>query len=82
MTVLVAHSPSRGLDMKATQFVRSAIRQAVEAGAACLLISEDLQEVLSLSHRVAVMNRGAIAGCRGIDAVTPEWIGALLAGHA
>ncbi len=82
MTVLVAHSPSRGLDMKATQFVRSAIRRAVEAGAACMLISEDLQEVLSLSHRVAVMNRGAIAGCRGIDEVTPEWIGALLAGHA
>ncbi|RST87599.1 ABC transporter ATP-binding protein [Aquibium carbonis] len=82
MTVLVAHSPSRGLDMKATQFVRSAIRRAVEGGAACLLISEDLQEVLSLSHRVAVMNRGAIAGCRGIDEVTPEWIGALLAGHA
>lgn len=82
MKVLVAHSPSRGLDMKATQFVRSAIREAVEGGAACLLISEDLQEVLSLSHRVAVMNRGAIAGCRGIGEVTPEWIGALLAGHA
>lgn len=82
LKVLVAHSPSRGLDMKATQFVRAAIREAVEAGAACLLISEDLQEVLSLSHRVAVMNRGAIAGCRGIDDVTSEWIGALLAGHA
>jgi ABC-type uncharacterized transport system ATPase subunit len=82
MKVLVAHSPSRGLDMKATQFVRSAIRRAVEGGAACLLISEDLQEVLSLSHRVAVMNRGSIAGCRDIDEVTPEWIGALLAGHA
>lgn len=82
MKVLVAHSPSRGLDMKATQFVRSAIGQAVEGGAACLLISEDLQEVLSLSHRVAVMNRGTIAGCRPIGEVTPEWIGALLAGHA
>jgi len=82
MTVLVAHSPSRGLDMKATQFVRTAIRRAVEAGAACLLISEDLPEVLALSHRVAVMNRGAIAGCRDIADVTPEWIGALLAGHA
>lgn len=82
MKVLVAHSPSRGLDMRATQFVRSAIRKAVEAGAACLLISEDLQEVLSLSHRVAVMNRGTIVGCRPAQDVTPEWIGALLAGHA
>lgn len=82
MKVLVAHSPSRGLDMKATHFVRTAIRQAVEKGAACLLISEDLHEVLSLSHRVAVMNRGTIVGCRAADDVTPEWIGALLAGHA
>ncbi|WP_163880509.1 ABC transporter ATP-binding protein [Rhizobium laguerreae] len=81
MKVLVAHSPSRGLDMKATQFVRNAIRRAVEADAACLLISEDLQEILSLSHRVAVMNRGTIVGCRPSGAVTPEWIGALLAGH-
>ncbi|SMC95023.1 ABC transporter ATP-binding protein [Rhizobium sp. RU36D] len=81
MTVLIAHSPSRGLDMKATQFVRKSIKQAVESGAACLLISEDLSEILSLSHRVAVMNRGAIAGCRAIGDVTPEWIGALLAGH-
>lgn len=81
MKVLVAHSPSRGLDMKATLFVRNAIKQAVEGGAACLLISEDLNEVLSLSHRVAVMNRGAIAGCRAIGEVTPQWIGALLAGH-
>lgn len=81
MKVLVAHSPSRGLDMKATLSVRNAIKQAVEGGAACLLISEDLNEVLSLSHRVAVMNRGSIAGCRAIGDVTPEWIGALLAGH-
>lgn len=82
LKVLVAHSPSRGLDVKATEFVRNAIRMAVEQGAACLLISEDLQEVLSLSHRVAVMNSGRIAGIRPVDEVTPEWIGALLTGHA
>ncbi|RJG45290.1 ABC transporter ATP-binding protein [Mesorhizobium sp. DCY119] len=82
LKVLIAHSPSRGLDMKATEFVRSSIRNAVEAGAACLLISEDLQEVMSLSHRVAVMNRGRIVGCRQVGDVTSEWIGGLLAGHA
>lgn len=68
--------------MKATGFVRDAIRRAVEAGAACLLISEDLSEVLSLSHRVAVMNRGRLVGTRPTADVSPEWIGALLAGHA
>ena len=82
MTVLVAHSPSRGLDIKSTQFVRAAIQRAVENGAACLLISEDLQEILSLSHRVAVMNRGTIVGSCDASDVTSDWIGALLAGHA
>lgn len=82
LKLLIAHSPARGLDMKATGFVRDAIRRAVEAGAACLLISEDLSEVLSLSHRVAVMNRGRLVGTRPTADVSPEWIGALLAGHA
>lgn len=82
LKVLVAHSPSRGLDVKATEYVRDAIREAVEEGAACLLISEDLPEVMTLSHRVAVMNGGAIAGIRPIEDVTPEWIGGLLTGHA
>jgi len=81
LKVLIAHSPSRGLDVRATEFVRGAIRAAVEKGAACLLISEDLQEILALSHRVAVMNGGRIAGIREIDAVTSEWIGGLLTGH-
>ena len=82
LKLLIAHSPARGLDMKATGFVRDAIRRAVEKGAACLLISEDLSEVLSLSHRVAVMNRGRIVGTRPTKDVSPDWIGALLAGHA
>lgn len=82
LKVIVAHSPSRGLDVKATEFVRSSIRQAVENGAACLLISEDLQEVMNLSHRVAVMNDGKIVGVRPVEDVTPEWIGAILTGHA
>ncbi|MDH6265605.1 ABC-type uncharacterized transport system ATPase subunit [Rhizobium sp. SG_E_25_P2] len=82
MKILIAHSPARGLDVKASAFVRGAIAKAVEQGAACLLISEDLQEILALSHRVAVINGGAIAGERVIADVTPDWIGGLLAGHA
>lgn len=82
MKILIAHSPSRGLDVKASAFVRSAIAKAVEQGAACLLISEDLQEILALSHRVAIINGGAIAGEKAIADVTLDWIGGLLAGHA
>ncbi|WP_170976613.1 ABC transporter ATP-binding protein [Rhizobium sp. FKL33] len=82
MKILIAHSPSRGLDVRAGAFVREAIARAVEQGAACLLISEDLQEIMALSHRVAVINNGLIAGERSAGEVTPEWIGGLLSGHA
>ena len=82
LRVLVAHSPARGLDVKAAQSVHGLIKQAVEQGAACLLISEDLEEVLALSHRVAVMNRGRIAGAVPVAEATPDWIGARMIGHA
>ncbi|MCW5623461.1 MAG: ABC transporter ATP-binding protein [Burkholderiales bacterium] len=62
VAVLVAHSPTRGLDVKACAFVQQLIRRAVDGGAACLLISEDLEEVLALSDRIAVMSRGRIVG--------------------
>ncbi|MEQ9608996.1 MAG: ATP-binding cassette domain-containing protein, partial [Kiloniellaceae bacterium] len=82
LKVLVAHSPARGLDVKAAQSVHALIKQAVERGAACLLISEDLEEVLTLSHRVAVMNRGRIAGTLPVAEATPAWIGERMIGHA
>jgi simple sugar transport system ATP-binding protein len=80
-SVLLAHSPARGLDVKATAFVQAAIRRATAAGAACLLISEDLEEILALSDRIAVMSRGRIVGECPAGASSGE-IGALMLGHA
>ncbi|HVR66731.1 MAG TPA: ABC transporter ATP-binding protein [Verrucomicrobiae bacterium] len=81
VSILLAHSPARGLDVKATAFVQVAIRRAVAAGAACLLISEDLEEILALSDRIAVMSRGRIvAECPA--GVSSGEIGALMLGHA
>lgn len=82
LRVLIAHSPARGLDVKATAAVHGFIRKAVEHGAACLIISEDLEEVLTLSHRVAVMNRGRIAGEMPAAEATPERLASLMVGHA
>ncbi len=82
LRVLIAHSPARGLDVKATAAVHGFIRAAVEQGAACLIISEDLEEVLTLSHRVAVMNRGRIAGEMPAADATPERLASLMVGHA
>ena len=57
--VLVAASPTRGLDVGAIETVHGHLRDAAAAGVAVLLISEDLDEVLALSDRIVVMYEGA-----------------------
>ena len=79
--VLVAHSPTRGLDVAACAFVHGVLARTAAAGAAILLISEDLDEILGLSDRVVVMSRGRIVGERGANPSRAE-IGALMLGHA
>ena len=58
--VVVAHSPSRGLDARACIAVHQCLLSARDRGAAVVLISEDLDEVLGLSDRIGVMTRGRI----------------------
>jgi simple sugar transport system ATP-binding protein len=58
--VVVAHSPSRGLDARACAAVHERLIAARERGAAIVLISEDLDEILSLSDRIGVMTRGVV----------------------
>lgn len=81
-SVLIVHSPTRGLDVKACHFIHSLIKSSVEAGVACLLISEDLEEVLTLSGRIAVMSRGTIVGEFPASEATSEKLGMLMMGHA
>jgi general nucleoside transport system ATP-binding protein len=78
--LLVAASPTRGLDVGAIEAVHSYLREAAGEGIAVLLLSEDLDEILSLADRVAVMYEGAVLGelsSRGADV---EEIGLLMAG--
>ena len=58
--LVVAHSPSRGLDVRAAAAVQQRLLAARDAGAAVLLISEDLDEVLALGDRIGVMAGGRI----------------------
>ncbi len=58
--LVLVHSPSRGLDVRATAAVHGRLRAARDAGAAVLVISEDLDEVLALADRIGVMNAGRI----------------------
>ena len=58
--VLVAAEPTQGLDIGARGYIWNRLREAASSGTGILLISSDLAEVMALSHRVAVINRGRI----------------------
>ncbi len=80
-SVVLAHSPSRGLDVRATADVHRRLLSARTDGAAILLISDDLEEVLALSDRVGVLNRGSLAVL--LDAPADrQRIGQAMVGHA
>ncbi len=79
--VLIARSPTRGLDVGATEAVRNQILAERAKGTAVLLISEDLDELLALSDRVLVIYEGAVAGEMDAEDATPERLGLLMAGQ-
>jgi simple sugar transport system ATP-binding protein len=58
--VLVALQPTRGLDIGAIEFVRKKITDERDSGKAVMLVSTDMDEILSLSDRIAVLNKGEI----------------------
>ncbi len=79
-SVLVVAYPTRGLDVGATENVRNLLFEERARGAAILLISEDLEEILLMSDRVAVLYEGQVVGEMAADAVDRETIGLLMAG--
>ena len=60
--VVVAHQPTRGLDVGAIEYVADRLRRAAEEGIGILLLSTDLREIIALADRVVVIHRGAIVG--------------------
>jgi ABC-type uncharacterized transport system ATPase subunit len=78
--LLVACQPTRGLDVEASRFVYKTIQDARAQGMGVLLFSLDLDEVLQLSDRIAVMFNGRVAGILRRQEATPERVGALMTG--
>ncbi len=78
--VIVAAQPTRGLDIGATEYVHARLLEQRGLGTAILLISEDLDEIMALSDRVAVMYEGRIMDIVDRDDATPERLGLLMAG--
>ncbi|MEM9711868.1 MAG: ABC transporter ATP-binding protein [Actinomycetota bacterium] len=80
--VLVAAQPTRGLDVGAIEYMSEQLQAAAAAGVAVLLISTELEEIMELSHRVAVISRGAIVGEMPRADVDLERLGLLMGGMA
>jgi ABC-type uncharacterized transport system ATPase subunit len=80
--VLVAAAPTRGLDVGAIETVHAYLRDAAANGVAVLLLSEDLDEVMTLSDRIAVMYEGRVVGEVDAATATVEQLGLLMAGVA
>lgn len=78
--LLIASQPTRGLDVGSIEFIHHRIVEARDAGAAVLLISAELDEIMSLSDRIAVMYKGRILDILDAKKATREQLGLLMAG--
>jgi ABC-type uncharacterized transport system ATPase subunit len=80
-TMIVAHQPTWGLDIGAVSYVQQQLIAARDAGAAVLLISDDLDEVMALGDRIAVMHHGHLSEALPAGDWTRDSIGLAMAGH-
>ncbi|AUX47725.1 heme ABC transporter ATP-binding protein [Sorangium cellulosum] len=78
--LLVASQPTRGVDVGSIEHIHREIVAARDAGAAVLLVSAELDEILALSDRIAVMYRGGIVAMRDAGVVSRTELGMLMAG--
>ncbi len=79
--VLVVSSPTRGLDVGATESVRTLLADSARRGVAVVLISEDLDEIFELADRIAVLYRGRVTGVLNRGEADVDRIGLMMAGE-
>ncbi|TVR73630.1 MAG: ABC transporter ATP-binding protein [Spirochaetaceae bacterium] len=79
-SVLIASQPTRGVDIGASEYIRERLLLQRDNGTAVLLISEDLDELFSLSDRIAVMYEGRIMGLFNREDTDVQTLGFLMAG--
>ena len=79
--VMIAHNPTRGLDIPSMDFVYKKLFESSAKGTATLLLSEDLDELLLICDRIAVMYRGKIVGVLPREKFEKYEIGRLMSGY-
>lgn len=78
--LLIASQPTRGLDVGSIEYIHSQIIKKRDEGAGVLLVSSELDEILALSDRIAVMYKGQIMDILDANKVNKEYLGLLMAG--
>jgi ABC-type uncharacterized transport system ATPase subunit len=78
--LLIAAQPTRGLDVGSIEYIHRRLIEKRDEGAAVLLVSVELDEIMALSDRIAVMYEGLIVGTVDAETVTREELGLLMAG--
>ena len=79
--VIIANQPTRGIDVGAAEFIRRRLLEFRDAGCAVLLVSADLNEIFSLSDRLAVMYKGRFSGLfTDVSSVTEDVLGQYMLG--
>lgn len=78
--LLIAAQPTRGLDVGSIEYIHKRLIEKREDGTAVLLVSTELEEIMSLSDRIAVMYEGKILDIVPADDITREELGLLMAG--
>ena len=80
--LVVAAQPTRGVDVGSIEFIHRQLVAERDRGAAVLVVSAELDEILGLSDRVAVMSEGRIVAMLPIEEADRDRIGLLMAGGA
>ena len=78
--VLLAYYPTHGLDIGATRTIHAMLREACEAGSAVLFVPEDLEELMTVSDRLAVMFHGQVVGTFDRADVDLSMVGLMMTG--
>jgi general nucleoside transport system ATP-binding protein len=78
--LIIANQPTRGLDVGSIEFVHKTLIEARDKGSAVLLVSVELDEILALSDRIAVMFAGKVLAVLDAKEATEEKLGLLMAG--
>jgi simple sugar transport system ATP-binding protein len=79
--LILANQPTRGLDIGAQTEVQRRLLEARDAGSGVLLISEDLDELMTLSDRIAVMYAGRLSEALAAEGLDRGTLGLMMAGH-